>query len=317
MSTYRNKLRIVIAIDTFLVVVILLGLLFSPGSANSRATSFNLIESVDSTVTIEIQGPDALKLVRGDGGWIMDSSDGMLPADSARIDSFLKAVDSVSHLEPVAKDKASWSDLGLEGAETRRVTLTDSKGAIMCDFLLGKYASSPDAVYFALADGPESYSVASGMASYVLGKRSSWLDLRMWTSPPSADSVQQLIVNGVSEGTDGIMQPLVYTVTRAGAGWVSDGIALDGAKMEALVRSLATLRGEDYASSTEPSGQVVTTVELRLGNGRSLSIALGEKGQDGRYPALSSQRNRRMYLPSWALTEVLKPLDQLKATVDS
>ncbi len=247
----------------------------------------------------------------------MNSPDGALPADGARIESFLKTVDSVSRLEPVAKDKVSWSALGLEGTSVRRITLADSKGAIKGDFMLGNYAPSPGAVYFALSDGPEAYSVAAGMASYILGKRSSWLDLRAWTAPPAAESVQQLIVRGVLEGAGGNMQELAYTATRSGAGWVSDGIALDGARVEALVRALATLRGEDYAPAAEPAGEAVVTVELKLGNGRSLNLSVEAKREDGRYPALSSQRDRRLYLPAWSLTEALKPLDQLKAAAGS
>jgi len=317
MSDYRKRVRLLLAIDAFLAAAILLGLLFSPSSSDARATSFDLIESPDAITAIGIEGPETVQLARAGNSWIMNVPDGTLPADSARIDSFLKAVDSVAHLEPVARDKASWPVLGLEGQEVRRVTLKDAKGTVKRDFLLGNYAKSPGAVYVALADGSEAYSVASGMASYILGKRSSWLDLRAWTAPPAAESVQQLIVNGVFESAGGSVLKLAYTASRSGSGWVSDGIALDGARVEALVRALAALRGDDYAPAAEQAGQPVITVELKLGNGRSLNLAIEAKREDGRYPAQSSQRDRRMYLPSWSLTEILKPLDQLKAATGS
>jgi hypothetical protein len=317
MTAYQTRLRILIAVDAFLAIAIVLGFLFSPGSSDSRSTSFDLLESVDAISSIAIEGPDAVQLVRAGALWTMTAPDGTLPADGARIESFLKAVDSVSHKEPVARDKASWPVLGLEGPSARRVTLMDSKGAIERDFLVGNYAPSPGAVYFALSDGPEAYSVASGMASYIMGKRSSWLDLRVWTAPPATESVQQLTVSGILEGADGSVQTLAYTATRSGSGWVSDGIALDSARVEAMVRALAALRGDDYAPASEPAGQAVVAVELKLGNGRSLNLSVEDKRGDGRYPALSSQRDRRIYLPSWSLTEVLKPLDQLKAAAGS
>jgi len=317
MTAYRTKLRILISVDAFLALVIALGLLFSPDSSDARATSFDLVESVEAVSTITIDGPDAVQLVRSGTNWNMKAPDGALPADSARIESFLKAADSVSRLEPVARDKSSWPVLGLSGPEARRVTLSDSGGAVKRDFLLGNYAPSPGTVYFALADGPEAYSVASGMASYILGKRNSWLDVRVWTAPPAPESVQQIIVNGVFEGTGGSVQSLAYTVTRSGSGWVSDGIALDGARVEAMVRALSALRGDDYAPAAESAGQAVVTVELKLGNGRALSLAVEGRREDGRYPARSSQRDRRIYLPSWSLAEVLKPLDQLKTAAGS
>ncbi len=317
MTSYQARLRILIGVDAFLAIAIVLGLLFSPGSSDARATSFDLLESAESVAIIDIEGPEAVQLVRSGSGWAMNAPDGTLPADSARIESFLNAVDSVSHREPVARDKASWTSLGLEGQSVRRVTLSNSSGKLQRAFLLGNYAPSPGSVYIALADSPEAYSVAAGMASYILGKRSSWLDLRAWTAPPAAESVQQIIVDGVYEGPDGSLQNLAYTATRSGSGWVSDGIALDGSRVDALVRALAALRGDDYASAAEPAGQAAVTIELKLGNGRSLNLVVEARQDDGRYPAVSSQRERRMYLPAWSLAEILKPLDQLKAAAGS
>ncbi len=317
MTSYQTRLRMLIGVDAFLAVAIVLGLIFSPGSSDERATSFDLLESAETVATIGIEGPDAVQLVRSGSGWAMNAPDGTLPADSARIESFLKAIDSVTHREPVAKDTTSWTTLGLEGQSVRRVTLSDSKGKLQRAFLLGKYAPSPGSVYIALADSPEAYSVAAGMASYILGKRSSWLDLKAWAAPPAAESVQQISVDGVYEGADGRVQKLAYTATRSGSGWVSDGIALDGSRVDALIRALAALRGDDYAPAAEPAGQSIVTIELKLGNGRSLNLAVEAKLDDGRYPAVSSQRERRMYLPAWSLTEILKPLDQLKVAAGS
>lgn len=317
MTDYRTKLRVLIAADAFLVVLVVLGLLFSPGSSDARAASFDLLESAESIAEIGIEGTEAVQLFRSGSGWTMKAPDGTLPADGARVESFLRAVDSVTRLEPVAKDKASWPSLGLEGQSVRKVTLSDSKGVLKRGFLLGDYAPSPGSVYFALADGPEAYSVASGMASYILGKRSSWLDLRAWTAPPAAEAVQQLTVNGVFEGTGGSVQKLAYTATRSGSGWVSDGMALDTARVDALIRSLSALKGDDYAAAAEPAGPSVIGVELKLGNGRSLNLAIEARREDGRYPAASSQRDRRMYLPAWSLTEILKPLDQLRPAAGS
>jgi len=317
MTDYLKRVKTLVIVDVALALLIVLGIVFSPRSSEARSARHDLLSSAGSVVSIKIGGPEKLELVRSGDAWSMVSADGAVPADRARIESFLKAVDSVVRLDPVAEDASSWAPLGLEGEQARRVTLTGENGAVLCDFVLGNYAQSPGAVYLALSDGAKAYSAESGMASYILGARTSWLDLRAWTTPPAVESVQEFSVRGSVEGEGGSVREFDYSVSRSGSGWVSGGTVLDNAKVEALLRAIAAVRGDDYAPATEPAGPAVVSMELRLGNGRSLNLAVEAKRGDGRYAASSSQRDRRLYVPAWSITEALRTLDELKAAPGS
>ena len=260
---YEKKLRLLVIADAALVVLIALGIVFSPRSSESRATRRDLLKSAADVSSIRIEGAEKVELMRSGDGWAMTSPDGALPADGPRVEAFLKAVDAVSRLEPVAKDKKSWAKLGLDGESARHIVLSSASGTNLGDFILGNYASSPGAVYLALSSGPESYSAASGMVSYALGKRASWLDLRAWSSPPAVENVQEMSVRGSVAAKDGSARPLDYTVTRSGSGWASGDTILDNAKVESMIRALAALRGDDYAPAAETKGEPPVSVVPR------------------------------------------------------
>ncbi len=311
MIDYRKRIRAAATVDAALALLVALGLTLSPGSSASKADRRDLLGDASAVASIRISGDDPVELVKAGEGWEAVDGEGRLPADAARVAAFIRAVDSIEKAEPVAKDPSSRPALGL-GDGAREVTMLDGGGKALCAFTLGSYASSPGTVYISIGAGPESYAVASGMASYVLGRRSSWLDLRAWSSPPAPDAVEELVVRGSMAGADGAAGSLDYAITRSGKGWTSGGEALDAMKVDAMIRAIAALRGDDYAGASEPAGDAAVELELRLGNGRTLSLAVEAARADGRYPARSSQRDRGMYLPAWSLTEALKPLAELR-----
>ena len=314
MSGFTGKLRALVILDAALAAAIALGLLFSPKASSNRVASHDLLADAAAVQSIRIDGAETVELVKAGSTWTVAGADGPLPADAARIASFTKAVDAVERLETVARDASSWKNFGLDGDSARSVAFLDAKGKTLCGFTLGNYSQAPGSVYLALARNPATYSADSGMASYILGKRSSWLDLRAWTSPPAAESVQGLTVRGSFERQDGSRVDADYAVTRSGAGWQAAGVALDASRVDAMIRSLSALRGEDYAPSAEAPAALALTVELRLGNGGSMNLSVETRRADGRYAAKSTQRDRRLYLPAWALSEAVKPLPDLVVT---
>jgi len=70
--------------------------------------------------------------------------------------------------------------------------------------------------------------------------------------------------------------------------------------------------GDTYVQAQNTGSTL--TVKLGLGNGGSVSLSVESRSADGRYAAKSTQRERRLYLPAWALTEAVKPLPDLAVT---
>ncbi len=191
------------------------------------------------------------------------------------------------------------------------MSLLDAEGKVLSSFALGSYAQVGGQVYLAEGEGQAAYRASGGMASYVRGSRASWLDLRAFTQAPKVEEVQEWIVKGSVSDADGKARAYDYALRRSAQTWVSsDGRQLDAAKVESALRAFIALRGTDYAGSGAPEPRALVA-ELRLGNGRSLSLALGERGPDGRFAAASSQRGRQLYLSAWSIGEAVKSLDEL------
>jgi hypothetical protein len=314
MNGFQKKLRQLVGVNVALAVLILLGIVFSPASAKARSTKRDLLANAGVVATIRIDGPESIELVKSGTDWLLRSADGDLPADGPRVQAFMKAVDAVQRMDPVAKDSASWPSLGLKGEASRHVAMADSKGTTVCDFTVGRYATAPNAVYVAVAGSAEAFSVNSGMASYVQGPHASWLDLKAWLTPPAVEAVQEIELHGSVKTADGRLVSDSYTITRSGSGWKTGATVLDSQKVEAMIRAVAAIRGDDYMPQSAAPATTATSVVMRLGNGRSLQLDIEHPQADGRYPATSSQRTRRLYLPAWVLTEALKPLAELLPT---
>lgn len=311
MRIFDTKVRIIAAVDAALLLLVVLGLALSPARSGARSKRADLLKGVDAVAAIRLGGGEALELVRDGVAWGLVDGGERLPVDASRVDAFLKAVDAVDSLEPVARDRSAWKGLGLEGDEARSVSLLDAEGKVLSSFTLGSYAQVGGQAYLAVGEGSAAYRAPGGMASYVRGSRSSWLDLRAFPQAPKVEEIQEFVVKGSVADADGKARAYDYTLRRSAQSWESsDGRRLDAAKVESAVRALSALRGTDYAAPGAPEPRALVA-ELRLGNGRSLSLSLGERGPDGRFAAASSQRGRQLYLSAWSIGEAVKSLDEL------
>jgi hypothetical protein len=310
MMVFSKKIRILFVLDFALIVLIVLGLVLSPASNAKRSSAFDLLKDVESVASIRITGKDSVDLTRSGDVWTLGGDDGALPADSGRVKLFLEALDAVDSREFVARNKEAWPKFGLEGEHANRVQLGDKDGANLKTFILGSYAQAPGMVYVSEPDSPAAYAVSSGMASYVLGGRNSWLDLRMWSSPPAVEQVQEFTLQGQITLKGNVVSS--YRAIRSKGSWESGGNTLDANKVESVLRALINIRGSDYAPVDESLGTQLIGVELVLGNGTSLRFSIGVPKPDGKYPALSSQRDRIVYLPAWTIEEAVKPVSALR-----
>lgn len=311
MNEYAFRKKALIAINSVLAAMIALGILFSPSSESNRAARRDVLSSAEKAASIRILGSEAVSLKRSGAGWVLEDDGGVLPAESSRIEAFLQALDDIESLERVSVDSGSRASLGLDEATARVVEILDSRGLMLSHFLVGNYAQAPGEVYIAFPDEDEAYSVDSGIASYILGKRSSWLNLRVWSTAVSVDDIQSLEVAGVLDDGTGDTREISYSVVRSGREWKSGETVMDASAVEASLRAIAALRGDDYAPSAEPAGEPSLVVTLELASGEALRLDIEAKRADGKYPITSSQRSRRLYLPAWALTEAVKPLEAL------
>lgn len=306
MIRHDRKLSALFAVDAALAALVVIGAIFAPGRSADRSERVRLLADPAAVASISFAGGEAVRLVKDGEGWTLDG----LPADASRVDRFLEALGSVSSAERVASDRKSWAELGLDGEKARRVELKSADGKALASLTFGDYASTGGRVYAAIGEGDSAYSIKSDPASYAMGKRETWLDLRAWTSPPAVEQVQEIRLNGSIKLDGALVEG--YTATRSGQGWKASGVELDAAKVEAMIRALANLRAAAYAEPSGPATKPAMTVELSLGNGSALSLSVSEESAGDRYPASSSQRATGILLPAWAVSGAIRPLSSLK-----
>jgi hypothetical protein len=314
MMDYKTKLRALIALNAALVLALIIGALTAPERRSSSVMKISLASGLEGVSGIGISAPGfELTLQKRADSWLVADAEGSLPADSSRVDGLINALTAIASAERVAKNRASWTDLGLGEDRVSRLRLTDFSGKTRLELLVGDYTPSGSSAYAAFSDGQEAWALPAGAAAYVKASMNSWLDLRVFPTALSAQDIQQIRVRGGLELEDGGERRLDYTLRRSGAAWQFEGQALDPLRVDAMARSLVSLRAAQYAAGGDTLGAGAERIwaELALGNGEVLRLALGARGGDGRYLATSSGRERGFYLPGWAAEEAFKPLSAL------
>ncbi len=105
-----------------------------------------LAEKGAKAAKIEIimdDGEDAITLVRENGRWLAGKA--RYPADVKKIREFMLRLVELRKAEPKTRRKANYGLLevdtpGVKGAKGTRVRITDAKGAVIADVILGKAA---------------------------------------------------------------------------------------------------------------------------------------------------------------------------------
>jgi len=193
-----------------------------------------------------------------------------------------------------------------------RVRLADFSDRTLAEFFVGDYGPSSDFAYARLAGASEAWAMPAAAAGYVYASRLSWQDLRVLPAGIAAQDVQELKAEGYLELEAGGRAPLGYALRREGSSWVSAGTAVDGPKVEAMLRSLLGLRASGYGSPSGGGMAGTARVVMSLGDGRTLTLSLAGRLADGRYMASSSARDRPFVILGGAALDAFKPLELLR-----
>lgn len=307
MKVFDKKARVIAVVDIVLFLLVVLGYTIFSGRAGTKKYEKVLLPEGRAPAKILFEGPSVIELDKRAEQWLLKDGDLDLPADSGRVNAFLKILSESQSMEAVAGSRASWSSLGLDGEAARSVSLFDETGYSLAYFVIGDYSVASGKLFVAFENG-DSYAMPGALASYVKGQRSSWLDLAPWTTLPRVDEVEEFFVRGQLDDGLGSYRSFDYTIQRKRQAWEANGIKLDTGKVEAVLRSFIAFRATDYAKSNVPFLTKLKT-ELRLGNGRSMELALGERLEGGQYLAASSHRTEAFYLPAWSVEETIQPLE--------
>ncbi len=255
----------------------------------------------------------ALRLVRGDGGWILANRDGF-PADEARIGRLLATL-LESDKTPVPSDAPA--DTGLENGGGLPVALTLKDGSVRVLGLGLRPAGSYREAYVRLPDG-ETVLIGGDARG----------DLGLWRNAPDAlprlsDWIEKQVLAFDPEDATRIEagypdHRVVFEKSPEGA-WRAEGHVpggdWSGEALSAWLRDLADFRIAGIVAFEEfPEGDAGQTHSLAvaLGGGETKTIRIRPNhGGEGMLAATSDHPGRVFHLPEWRFRKHFHRLDSL------
>jgi hypothetical protein len=276
----RRRLAVVCGVLAVLLVILVLGILFSPDRVQARAAGQPLLPGAvpQKIIGIDISAGGTLvtSLRRTSAGWEMPSGRRTYPASADRITTFLRIMTGLTRTSLVSRGASHLAELGLAPDSARLVVLHQAAGGPDLAVEVGARGSGGDADYVRVR-GEQSAYLARGQVSFFLSQEpSSWYELHVLPDDVQGTTVASVTVSGSlqpQETGGGISGG--YTLRRSSADkldqWTIDGEtrAVDRVSAGAMASALANLEGVDFAdvaaSAAAPTGGLRVTVQTFAG----------------------------------------------------
>jgi len=311
----KNKLGWLITINVVLLLLVSLGLLFSPERRSERSAALSVLADASLVASVELSSAEGkIMLVKNVDTWQVEREAVVYPADGNRIKAFLEALALVKRGDRVAAKNESWPQLGLDDANSVTLSLLDAGGKLISTMRTGNYASGTGSVYVALGEQEAAWRVSGGFASYVKGAYNLWYDLRIFQGIAPAD-IQSLQVQGRIELAEGNIVSADYRLQRWQNGWVvqdEPDTAIAAAKVESMLRAWTSARAESFVfdnSAQDLSDGLL--LSATLGDGSVYSMRVSTSMQDDKYTAFVQPLRKQLRMSAWAIRESVKQLSDL------
>lgn len=314
---YEKKVITLASVLAALLVVWVLGILFSPERVAARSEAARLVAGKAAevaSISLKGSGGSTIELAKSGSLWSLVDGDARFPAQGQRVSSFLQDLGAISRLRVVARSKDSWPGFKLDEVQAKRALLKDASGKVLADVYIGGYGPTGSEIFLRRAGSDTSYSADSGIASYLDYGRSTWLDLKV-IGALKEDEVQSfsvkcsILLDGKGKGAT----TLDYTLSREAKGWKSGAAQIDADAAASLLRSIVELQGEDYVASPPPGAfaTIGARVDLELGTGKSTALEVGEAAGNDRFYARLAGGNLVFTVSTYNLKGILKSLAEL------
>lgn len=258
------------------------------------------VESLaDAPDAIEIARPGmaTLKLSESGGKWLI--GDKGYPADVARVEAMTKALGTVKILGRVSGDAES-GEYGL--GESERLLVTAWKGGKKIRSLtVGKNAVTAQQSYVQLDEGSDVLLVSGALKAVFNRDEDSLREKTIWTL--TADALSRVSVpGGKAWAIEKSGEPPAWAFA-AGSSVTGE---LDAEKAVSWVSGLLSIKAAGFVpGDAAPPSALLGRVVLTAG-GKEYSIAVHEKGDDGKYVCSSSESPYAFYLTSATAEKFLK-----------
>jgi hypothetical protein len=321
MMKYRQKLIILLSIISFLCLVFIFGLIFSPQRRSSHYALFNWLDpkAADVIEKITIDNADEnITLIKKNNAWFAVNNEKLYPAKG------LKAADLVNVLTrrasyPVRTNSASaFSRLGLDESDASRITVSGPYGQVILDLLAGYGDVTGQNIYLRKQGSSEVRSGEDKISAYLSGGISSWYNLRFVPETEDnkleIDKVQRL---SVFKSSDNPETAGVQIFSRKAKQWTYnqlDDASLDASIVDSYVRTVLYSEGDGFSEDIPANDPMFEKSYLRieLGTGLVKTIYISDADEDGSRYAVVSGTEHVYTIAGWMAERLFNTPDYFR-----
>lgn len=284
--SFRTRVLALCGVLTGLLVLLVLGILFSPDRVQARTSGRPVLPGVSAQkvdgIDITANGETKVSLRKTANGWEARSGARTYPAAADRITTFLRAVTGLPRTSLVSKDAGHLSELGLS-ADAARLLVLHQDGAPDLGLLVGKRGPGGDADYVQVRGQGSVYLARGSLAFFLAQDRSYWYELHVLPDEVQGTTIAAITVSGSLSLDEARVLRGGYTLRRPSAQkqdqWVigNPGKPADRVTAGAMANALAMLEGVDFAESpagTPPGGAGQLGVSVTTFEGKTYAISV-------------------------------------------
>lgn len=329
---YRRKRIIILSVILgVLAVIFVFGNIFSRTRAYAGRYEAPLVPNfVPKEVYsyVLFGGDKQIKMIRDvEKGWFIRKGNELFPADEKKINNFAEKLQNASTVRLVTEKPEHYAELGLEEGN-KGIELYDADGELVHAILIGTPGGSPQGSeeYVKLGKGNQVYVIKNSLDFYISQDSSYWADLNIFKNFFRAEEISevQLIARQMKLDTEPGSITLDYSIAllgeESGQRWVlkdNPEIPLLQSETEAIVNSLASLRGGGFVPNEELPGDVFAnpTALITIGTNdkRKYELIVGNKHEENSYYVRVDSSPYIYSVKNWALEKILKEKKDLFA----
>jgi hypothetical protein len=316
--TFRQKAIVLSAAAGVLLVVFVLGELFSPQRLSRMGQSALMFPGFPKAAARRIELSDAgntVTLVRAEG-WSLDIGGTAYPAAEAKIGYLLDGIAELQRGTLVTRNPARAADLGLADAAAVTVVVSGQKGETLCDFSAGRTGAAGSGRYLRASGSSEIFQSGESVSPYITAERRFWANLKVLPQGLRPEAVVRVSVKSqlaLAAGKD--RRDLDYTLVLgqdsngkprwsfAGGGPVPED------KVRQVVDALLSLEGNDFDTTTGAPAHLAArpaaTITISFSDSKDLVLFVGPGVQGSQYPCAVSGGSYAYLVAEWRLGQIL------------
>ncbi len=308
-----------IVLAVIIVVLILVLVLRNQDRTHYTLPEPGPVEKMQVTRIVISRADSALTLARHDETWKIEPYG--YPVDRSNVDKMLDALTGFT-LTTLVSEAENYIPYELN--EEKRIGIEAFEGdRQIARFDIGKPASTYRHTFVRLADDPKVYQARENLRT-VFDKEIKQIRDKVVLAVEKDYITDLTFVSGADTFTlkrvepgssavppvagDSLMPEPVspwQTIDRRGA----DEKIVDG-----VVTRLAALKCDSYIYGKTKDDFTGPIFTLRVGGSEAATLSVFEKGEDNKYPAVSSENDYPFYLPEWVVKQIKKTPDELMGT---